>query len=315
MGRHKNAAQEAIMINFMQQYPGIACGTIQCKQKRNALWEALAEKLNSRGPPKKPMQRWKKVWIDWRAAVRRKIMFEKIEANASVAQDDETLYKKTTLSPAEGELARICKLFEADVDIDNSSDVQEDSSPISEGTDTIVKDELVFDEEDDENSKDYDVAVAACEDRSNEKSTEAENISVRDFAQCPTSSGLNIKVDSSEDKVEIKKRKIDATATEESDDLIKILRQQATVISTITKFLTENVNLQTENFRVMNEIRQGLKEVCKSIKTLSDVTNDNLKEQRRHNYEIEKLQREEVLLAKQQLELEELKVFGNRMHE
>lgn len=234
-------------------------------------------------------------------------MFEKIEANASAGQDDEILYKRTSLSPAEGELARICKLFDADVDVDNSSDMQEDSSAISEGAVTIVKDELVLDDEDDESSIDYDDTVAASEDRSNEKSTEAESPS--------STSGVKIKVENSEENVEIKKRKIDALETKESEDLTKLLKQQTTVISTISKFLTENVIVQTENLRVMNEIRQGLKEVCESIKTLSDVTHDTLKEQRRHNYEIEKLQREEVLLAKQQLELEELKVFGSRMRE
>ncbi|XP_053959048.1 uncharacterized protein LOC128863757 [Anastrepha ludens] len=309
MGRHKNVAQEAIMVDFMKEYLDLARGTLQNKDVRNALWAMLADKLNNRGPPSKPPERWKKVWFDWRAAVKRKIMYERNEAHA--AEQDEIPYKKTSLSPVEYDVARICGFFDDDADIDKGSDMQEDLSTPSEGVANIIKEELMLDEENDENPIDSHVAIETFKDQTNEKPSEVERISVRSFALCQsTASKRKVEAEKSEGCADAKKRNIRSPETEGTEKLFHLVKQQTTVINTVSQFLNENADLHAENLRVMKEISEGLKQMCESINKLSEATNDKLKEQRRHNYEIEKLRREEILLKKQQLELNEFKVFG-----
>ncbi|XP_054725854.1 uncharacterized protein LOC129235832 [Anastrepha obliqua] len=53
------------------------------KEEASEFWKKVAEELNSMGPPQKDITSWKKVWLDWKAYIKRKLAENKIEQRAT----------------------------------------------------------------------------------------------------------------------------------------------------------------------------------------------------------------------------------------
>ncbi|XP_011206967.2 uncharacterized protein LOC105228725 [Bactrocera dorsalis] len=351
MGRHKNGAQEAILVKFMQEYPDLACGTLSNKQLRNDLWNLLANKLNVRGPPRKTPERWKKVWFDWRSAVKRKIVQERNEAAAG--DQDDLQIRKTFLSSIENKLAHICGFLDNDIDgidklinadtnnevsVPSKVDFESGRASVSEvskdlGADAdihaksikpedfrehydnitnVIKEELILDETDNEILMDSDNGFTTFDFGDNRNITETECITVQPFVMChSTQSEVKSEIQISDAEHPPKERNINSSqkAKANDEDVVQLVSQQTTLIKSVAKLIKKTAKGQAESLSVMKDIRNGLKEMCESINKLNEATAEKLKEQRRHNYEIEKLRREEMLLQKQQLELNELATF------
>uniref|UniRef100_W8C6F3 Regulatory protein zeste n=1 Tax=Ceratitis capitata TaxID=7213 RepID=W8C6F3_CERCA len=314
MGRHKNSAQELIMVNFMEEHAGLARGLKQNKQMRNEMWELLTKSLNCRGPPRKPPERWKKVWFDWRSSVKRKISQEKNDSYG--ADQDDIPCRKVPLTAIENKLARICGFLNTDtrVDFDTNSDIQEELSLLSDSITNVIKEELMTDEPDneyDESPIDFDTTNEMLQNKSNDYEKSVDRITVRPFAIC-NSTAVDVKIEM-ENVEDNNLKKSNKTHCEESgknaDVLDNLVKQQTSMMAAVQHFLQENIKLQNENLRAMKEIGTGLNEIFQVVNKLNESTNDKLKEQRRHNYEIEKLRREEIFLQKQQLELNEMKLL------
>ncbi|XP_011187112.1 uncharacterized protein LOC105215061 [Zeugodacus cucurbitae] len=352
MGRHKSRAQEAIMVNFMQKHTDLASGMISDKRHRNNLWTLLTNRLNTRGPPRKSPERWKKVWVDWRSSIKRKIIQEKNEAAAS----DQLHSRKTFLSPTEYELAHICGFLEKDEDgyvqylnddtyydgsvasigdvetanesisqmntyLDSDADVhatskKEDFTKHYSTGIAVIKEELILDDTDNEMPMDSDAGSTNC-DLTERNNSETECLTVEHFAICDiTPKEIKHEIEDSDVERQLKDRrstnsteKVKRFKVESDEGLVSLITQQTILMQTVTELIKENAKGQTESLRVMKDIRHGLKDMSESIKKLNEATAEQLKEQRRHNYEIEKLRREEMLLKKQQLELNELEMF------
>ncbi|XP_017471800.1 PREDICTED: uncharacterized protein LOC108363066 [Rhagoletis zephyria] len=68
----------------MQQSPEIAQGFSKIsKEEVMEFWENVAKELNSLGPPTKDVSSWKKVWLDWKAYIKRKLADNKREQLAA----------------------------------------------------------------------------------------------------------------------------------------------------------------------------------------------------------------------------------------
>ncbi|XP_036319537.1 uncharacterized protein LOC118733981 isoform X1 [Rhagoletis pomonella] len=134
MGKHKNATQISIFIEFMQRYPDIAKGfTKRDKPSLDALWEVLIESLNSAGPPQKDANGWKKVkvfstknwalklqfliyfqtWTEWKSDVKKKLAHNNSESRATGGGP----FSKQQLSQAEEAIVRICAMTKSVVGV------------------------------------------------------------------------------------------------------------------------------------------------------------------------------------------------------
>ncbi|XP_036319538.1 uncharacterized protein LOC118733981 isoform X2 [Rhagoletis pomonella] len=114
MGKHKNATQISIFIEFMQRYPDIAKGfTKRDKPSLDALWEVLIESLNSAGPPQKDANGWKKTWTEWKSDVKKKLAHNNSESRATGGGP----FSKQQLSQAEEAIVRICAMTKSVVGV------------------------------------------------------------------------------------------------------------------------------------------------------------------------------------------------------
>ncbi|KAL7723115.1 hypothetical protein ACLKA6_003085, partial [Drosophila palustris] len=115
MRKHKNSVQDEIFLKFMEKQPDIARGFT--KGDRIAIdskWAALAADLNDAGPPTKNVLGWKKVWSDWKGAIRKKLAHNRRETSATGGGP----YAQLALSDAEQTVATLCglyKMIEGDV--------------------------------------------------------------------------------------------------------------------------------------------------------------------------------------------------------
>ncbi|KAL7744728.1 hypothetical protein ACLKA6_017222 [Drosophila palustris] len=72
----------------------------------DAKWAALAADLNDAGPPTKNVLGWKKVWSDWKGAIRKKLAHNRRETSAIGGP-----YAQLALSDAERTVATLCGLY------------------------------------------------------------------------------------------------------------------------------------------------------------------------------------------------------------
>lgn len=62
MGKHRNAAQDAVFVAFMERHPIIAKNYLKGdKQAAEEAWKRLSKELNNVGPPLKDTSQWKRV--------------------------------------------------------------------------------------------------------------------------------------------------------------------------------------------------------------------------------------------------------------
>ncbi|XP_018786014.1 PREDICTED: uncharacterized protein LOC108967189 [Bactrocera latifrons] len=72
------------MVELLQQKPEMAQGFTKCpKEEVAAFWNNMAQELNSVGPPFKHISSWKKVCLDWKAYIKRKLVENKKEQTAT----------------------------------------------------------------------------------------------------------------------------------------------------------------------------------------------------------------------------------------
>ncbi|XP_039968635.1 uncharacterized protein LOC120780422 [Bactrocera tryoni] len=72
------------MVELLQQKPEMAQSFTKCpKEEVAAFWNNMAQELNSVGPPIKDISSWKKVWLDWKAYIKRKLVENKKEQSAT----------------------------------------------------------------------------------------------------------------------------------------------------------------------------------------------------------------------------------------
>ncbi|XP_018804407.1 PREDICTED: uncharacterized protein LOC108978529 [Bactrocera latifrons] len=76
--------QYALMVELLQQKPEMAQGfTKYPKEEVAAFWNNKAQELNSLGLPIKDISSWKKVWLDWKAYIKRKLVENKKQQSAT----------------------------------------------------------------------------------------------------------------------------------------------------------------------------------------------------------------------------------------
>ncbi|XP_036346162.1 uncharacterized protein LOC118755437 [Rhagoletis pomonella] len=133
MGKHKSSLQDSIMLRFMESNPDMAKGFIKGdKAKSDMQWRVLVDELNSNGPPTKDVVGWKKVWIDWKATVRKKIAHNNSEARATGGGP----YNKYVLTSTEEKIGQICGIFKVVEGIENTRDFgQQENEEVSSNDD------------------------------------------------------------------------------------------------------------------------------------------------------------------------------------
>ncbi|XP_039968475.1 uncharacterized protein LOC120780276 [Bactrocera tryoni] len=78
MGKHKTQMQDNVFVEFMKLNQDLARGFIKGDRTIAAdKWHALVCKLNAAGPPIKDIAGWKKVRLDWKMHVRKKLAHNK----------------------------------------------------------------------------------------------------------------------------------------------------------------------------------------------------------------------------------------------
>ncbi|XP_055904992.1 uncharacterized protein LOC129940627 [Eupeodes corollae] len=79
-----NKTQYQRLLDLLQENPEIAQGyTKATKEEVAAFWDTVKEELNSLGPPLKDASSWRKVWLDWKAYIKRKLVENKKEIKAT----------------------------------------------------------------------------------------------------------------------------------------------------------------------------------------------------------------------------------------
>ncbi|XP_017470296.1 PREDICTED: uncharacterized protein LOC108361987, partial [Rhagoletis zephyria] len=100
-----NFNQFETLVKYMEDNPSFARGfnkgvhKIDVKQK----WNSLALTLNSIGPPTRDGAGWQKVWIDLKGKVKKKIVHNKREVNATGGG----VFNQQSLSPLETRVANV----------------------------------------------------------------------------------------------------------------------------------------------------------------------------------------------------------------
>ncbi|XP_067635112.1 uncharacterized protein [Eurosta solidaginis] len=80
MSKTTTAEQYGKLADMMESKPDIANGFHQRpKEDVQAFWEEVASHLNALGPPPKDSNVWRKVWIDWKCYIKRKLTSNKKE--------------------------------------------------------------------------------------------------------------------------------------------------------------------------------------------------------------------------------------------
>ncbi|XP_055626915.1 uncharacterized protein LOC129768980 [Toxorhynchites rutilus septentrionalis] len=99
--------QFSLLLNVMEQNPDVARG---CKDvsrdSANALWDTIAESLNSLGPPTRTVTQWRKVWTDKKLQIERKLQHNKKEMTA-IGGGPNTLH---SFNDSEDRIIRLCSL-------------------------------------------------------------------------------------------------------------------------------------------------------------------------------------------------------------
>ncbi|XP_067614460.1 uncharacterized protein [Eurosta solidaginis] len=76
--------QYADLLELLQEKPSMAHGFSKCSEEEaSEFWKKVAEELNSMGQPQKDITSWKKVWLDWKAYIKRKLAENKKEQTAT----------------------------------------------------------------------------------------------------------------------------------------------------------------------------------------------------------------------------------------
>ncbi|KAH8321042.1 hypothetical protein KR067_013458 [Drosophila pandora] len=110
MGKHRNAAQDAVFVAFMERHPIIAKNYLKGdKQAAEEAWKRLSKELNNVGPPLKDTSQWKRVWKDWKSCITKKITNNRLED--SKVSGKWSLYQDT-LTPLEDAVAVISDLYD-----------------------------------------------------------------------------------------------------------------------------------------------------------------------------------------------------------
>ncbi|XP_017469160.1 PREDICTED: uncharacterized protein LOC108361127 [Rhagoletis zephyria] len=92
----------------MEDHKDIARGYVKGdKTKVDALWKELVVELNEHGPPQKDVSGWKKVWMDWKAFIRKKVAHNNSEARATGGGP----FNKHVLTPTEDAIAQMCGIY------------------------------------------------------------------------------------------------------------------------------------------------------------------------------------------------------------
>lgn len=68
--------QFEILIQQMEENPNIARGVRafgETKANTEQVWNEIAEKLNSHGPPTRTKDEWQKVWIHFKAKLKKNV--------------------------------------------------------------------------------------------------------------------------------------------------------------------------------------------------------------------------------------------------
>ncbi|XP_049316472.1 uncharacterized protein LOC125779287 isoform X2 [Bactrocera dorsalis] len=103
MGKHKNTEQEAILVHFMESHKDIARGFVKGdKVKVDALWKEVVTERTQ-----KDISGWKKVWMDWKAFIRKKVAHNNLEARATGGGP----FNKHILTPTEDTIAQLCGIY------------------------------------------------------------------------------------------------------------------------------------------------------------------------------------------------------------
>ncbi|XP_054746541.1 uncharacterized protein LOC129251209 [Anastrepha obliqua] len=72
--------QYASLLELIKEKLEIAQGFSKCSKEEVAeFWKNVAKELNGIGPPTKDVSSWKKVWLDWKAYIKRKLSENKRE--------------------------------------------------------------------------------------------------------------------------------------------------------------------------------------------------------------------------------------------
>ncbi|XP_067644835.1 uncharacterized protein [Eurosta solidaginis] len=84
MSKITTRQQYAALLELLQEKPSMAHGFSKCsKEEASEFWKKVAEELDSMGPPQKDITSGKKVWLDWKAYIKRKLAENKKEQTAT----------------------------------------------------------------------------------------------------------------------------------------------------------------------------------------------------------------------------------------
>ncbi|XP_017469218.1 PREDICTED: uncharacterized protein LOC108361166 [Rhagoletis zephyria] len=84
MKRTTTREQFKCLVSKMKEHPDIAKNfTKNAPDLVERFWESVREELNSIGPPSKTIAEWKKVWSDYKSAIKKKLAHNKRELQAT----------------------------------------------------------------------------------------------------------------------------------------------------------------------------------------------------------------------------------------
>ncbi|XP_055907590.1 uncharacterized protein LOC129947817 [Eupeodes corollae] len=296
-----NKKQMETLVDLMEKNPDIASGySKKSKEEVTRFWKIVDRELNSTGPPVKSIFEWKKVWSDKKKYIKNK-MSENLKMKHGTGGGPFREYKFSALDEA---IIKLCGMTQS---VEGSSGSRRFGLP-------------------------------SCSKRHNEnQDADKENLSVSPPKKNKASETIPI-----DDELELlmsvadDSRQINSNMSDSSSHKTKPIprsSKEATETKRTCEFLERELELHRElcdkvgrviekfdeekenNQHQRNEIKISLKKIYHSIDRLCDHQKLALEEQKRSNFEMEKLRRREIeakfdfkqkLLAIEEAKLERL---------
>ncbi|XP_055920026.1 uncharacterized protein LOC129951743 [Eupeodes corollae] len=288
MSKSINSKQSDMLLNKMQENPEIARGFVkESKDKINAFWKRITLELNSAGPPIKTEFEWKKVWNDQKRYVRKKAATNKMYERGTGGGPNRT----QKFSPGEEAIFQLVGMKEAVEGVGTSQSFglklpqkrkqgdEENQSPIQDLFETIV----------------------GYEDQ-NQQGCEAPPLPLSDTQIAPENSSDEATTTASTSR-NARKQKVGKMST------LEVVMEELQTQKDLCGKLGEAISVMKDHNKNM-EI--GVKKLYRSLDSLNDKKKDQLKEEMRHNHEMENFRKMEIeeLINKNRkmIELEELKI-------
>ncbi|XP_067646180.1 uncharacterized protein [Eurosta solidaginis] len=267
-----NHEQFKRLVNMMTERPDIVL-KYRGNSKVNIqnFWDDVTNQLNMLGPPCKSSKAWRKVWVDYKSHIRRKLSLNKAPENE----------RQCLFSDLEETVIKICR-FESSTSLSRNLEISNCRTASEEMVTFPPKMQIS------EDASDGSMQPAPADDMSSD-SRRKDNNSFPSIIVSNTDPASDVRDITSQNFREVtlpsqKQQKYD-TATQ------ALLQKQ---ISIQEHFYKKSIELSKRNNKKLDEIATNLETLSKANKYFAKTQANMLHEMRRHNRVMEDLKREQI---------------------